>query len=121
MCRHQCRRSTSGSTLTRLGFSDAGKYTNQGGRIWLTVQADDETVTVSIRDDGRGIAAGALPHVFELFMQGDAQARAGLGIGLTVVRGLVELHGGTVIARSDGIGKGSEFVVTLPALAAVTT
>ena len=102
-------------------LTNAVKYTNQGGRIWLSVEADDEAVTVSVRDDGRGIAPDALPHVFELFMRGDAQACAGLGIGLTVVRGLVELHGGTVIARSDGIGKGSEFVVMLPALAAVTT
>jgi signal transduction histidine kinase len=74
--------------------------------------------TIRILDNGQGIAAGALPHVFDLFMQEATDRRGGLGIGLNVVRGLVELHGGSVAARSDGIGKGSEFNVTPPAVAA---
>ena len=72
------------------------------------------SATIRILDNGKGIAADALPRVFDLFMQEATDHRTGLGIGLKVVRGLVELHGGTVAARSDGIGKGSEFTVTLP-------
>jgi len=69
---------------------------------------------VIVRDTGKGITPEALPHIFDLFMQEASDERAGLGIGLKVVRGLLELHGGSVEARSDGIDRGSEFVVTLP-------
>jgi CheY-like chemotaxis protein len=73
---------------------------------------------VSVKDDGIGIASDQLPHVFEMFYQADGsleRSQAGLGIGLTLTRRLVELHGGTIEARSEGPGKGSEFLVTLPA------
>jgi signal transduction histidine kinase len=99
-------------------LTNAAKYTDDGGCISLIAQADGPVATIRILDNGKGIAAGALPRVFDLFMQEGTDHRHGLGIGLTVVRGLVELHGGTVAARSDGIGKGSEFTVTPPAVAA---
>lgn len=95
-------------------LTNAVKYTDDGGRISLIAQTDGVTATIRILDNGKGIAADALPRVFDLFMQEATDHRTGLGIGLKVVRGLVELHGGTVAARSDGIGKGSEFTVTLP-------
>jgi signal transduction histidine kinase len=99
-------------------LTNAAKYTDEGGRISLIAQTDGAIATIRILDNGRGIAAAALPRVFDLFVQEATDHRSGLGIGLNVVRGLVELHGGTVAARSDGIGKGSEFTVTLPVVAA---
>jgi len=99
-------------------LTNAAKYTDDGGRISLIAQTDGAVATIRILDNGKGIAAVALPRVFDLFMQEATDHRSGLGIGLKVVRGLVELHGGTVAARSDGIGKGSEFTVTLPVVAA---
>ena len=100
-------------------LTNAAKYTEDGGRISLIAQTDDETATIRILDNGKGIAPEALPHVFDLFMQEATDQRAGLGIGLAVVRGLVELHGGTVAVRSEGIGEGSEFIVTMPVVAPV--
>lgn len=98
-------------------LDNASKYTPQGGGIALTAVVRGETLAVTVTDSGIGISAQALPHLFDLFMQ-DAHALAlhhrGLGIGLAVVRALVEAHGGTVAARSAGHGQGSEFVVTLP-------
>jgi signal transduction histidine kinase len=96
---------------------NAAKYTDPGGHIEVAAAARDGEVVVSVRDDGRGIPAALLPQVFDLFVQGYETERAGsgLGIGLTMVRRLVELHGGSVEARSDGPGKGAEFVVRLPA------
>jgi signal transduction histidine kinase len=99
-------------------LTNAAKYTKDGGQISLNAQTDGARATIRIIDNGKGIAPDALPHVFDLFMQEATEHREGLGIGLKVVRGLVELHGGRVAARSDGIGKGSEFVVTLPVVAA---
>jgi PAS domain S-box-containing protein len=98
-------------------LNNAAKYTDDGGQIWLTVRRDGGDVTISVRDTGTGIAANMLPHVFDLFTQaGRATGRSqgGLGIGLTLVKSLVEMHGGTVEAKSKGIGHGSEFVVRLP-------
>lgn len=98
-------------------LTNAAKYTNTGGRIWLTVEHDDHDVTVSIRDNGIGIPTGHLATVFDMFTQVDRSSRrtqGGLGIGLTLVRSLVETHGGSVEARSDGPGLGSEFIVRLP-------
>jgi signal transduction histidine kinase len=106
--------------LTNL-LTNAAKYTDDGGRIALHAQIDGITATIRIIDNGKGIALDALPHVFDVFMQGEPDQRGGLGIGLMVVRRLVELHGGTVAARSEGIGKGSEFIVNLPVAAPVST
>ena len=95
-------------------LTNAAKFTPSQGRIDLEVILLPASVRVSVRDNGKGIAPDALPYVFDLFMQEAGDQRAGLGIGLKVVRGLVDLHGGTVEARSDGVDLGSEFVVTLP-------
>jgi CheY-like chemotaxis protein len=95
----------------------AVKYTDAGGRIAVTARRDDGAAIVSVSDTGIGIPAEALPRVFDMFVQADAsdsRAQAGLGIGLTLVRSLVEMHGGTVTARSAGAGRGSEFAVRLP-------
>ncbi len=99
---------------------NAAKYTAEGGSIAVTARQKRDDVLVEVQDTGIGMAAEALPHIFELFVQGDhslARSQGGLGIGLTVVRSMARLHGGTVQAYSAGIGKGSTFVVTLPALA----
>jgi signal transduction histidine kinase len=97
--------------------SNACKYTAAGGHICLSVEKQDSDAVVHIRDTGIGISADMLPKVFEMFTQADRsieRSRGGLGIGLTLVKRLVELHGGTVTASSEGIGRGSEFVVSLP-------
>jgi signal transduction histidine kinase/ActR/RegA family two-component response regulator len=100
-------------------LNNAAKYTEPGGRIDLTVQRDGDAAVVGVRDTGVGIPADMLPHVFDLFTQADrslARSQGGLGIGLTLVRKLVEMMGGTVTAHSDGLGKGSQFLVRLPTL-----
>jgi PAS domain S-box-containing protein len=101
-------------------LTNAAKYTEPGGRIRLTAERDGDVAVLRVRDDGIGIAADMLPHVFELFVQADhatTKAQGGLGIGLTLVKNLVALHGGAVEAHSEGLGKGSEFVVKLPVVA----
>lgn len=97
-------------------LNNAAKYTRAGGEIWLTVTPAETSVRISVRDTGSGIRSEMLPKVFDMFIQVEQGSRrgGGLGIGLTLVKSLVELHGGTVEAKSDGPGKGSEFVVTLP-------
>ena len=98
--------------LSNLLFN-AAKFTGDGGTIHVTAERDDDrTAHLTVRDSGRGIAPEMLPHVFELFRQGNTGE--GLGVGLAVVRGLVEQHGGGVQARSVGLGCGSEFSVSLP-------
>ncbi len=102
-------------------LSNAAKFTPAGGSIWLTAEPLDGEVVIRVRDTGVGLAPELLPNVFDLFVQGDAsldRTRGGLGIGLTLVRRLVELHGGRVEARSPGIGQGSEFLVYLPTVEA---
>ncbi|WP_369683234.1 sensor histidine kinase [Pseudomonas agarici] len=98
-------------------LGNAAKYTPAGGTVTLSVSTEVDVLEMSICDNGIGISAQALPFIFEPFVQ-DVHAvgfnGAGLGIGLTVVRELVEAHGGTVTGMSEGDGKGSEFVVTLP-------
>ncbi|MDQ3205689.1 MAG: ATP-binding protein [Pseudomonadota bacterium] len=105
-------------------LDNASKYTPEGGEIGLRVEATDEVVTIAISDTGIGITAEALPDVFKPFVQ-DPHATgfngAGLGIGLTVVRALVEAHGGSVHAASAGSGLGSRFAVTLPLLGGCRT
>ncbi|HVT58378.1 MAG TPA: chemotaxis protein CheB [Thermoanaerobaculia bacterium] len=100
-------------------LGNAAKYTDNGGRIWLSVDATDDTVKLSVRDTGIGMEPGVLEHVFDLFTQAPAslhRARGGLGLGLALVRSLVQMHGGHVDAFSAGPGKGTEVVVTLPRL-----
>jgi signal transduction histidine kinase len=95
---------------------NAARYTPPGGRIWLQVTAEAEEAVVRVEDNGIGIAPETLSHIFDLFAQvhGTDSGDGGVGIGLTVVKELVVLHGGTVQASSDGIGKGSVFIVRLP-------
>jgi PAS domain S-box-containing protein len=101
-------------------LSNACKFTDKGGHVWLSVEQDGQQAVVRVRDSGIGLAAENLARVFEMFSQVDTsleRSRDGLGIGLTLVKSLVEMHGGRVEARSDGLGRGSEFVVRLPVLA----
>jgi PAS domain S-box-containing protein len=98
-------------------LNNSAKYTPAGGQIGLTVERQDRHVAIRVRDNGVGIPADMLPGVFELFTQDDRslhRAQGGLGIGLTLARRLVEMHGGTIEAHSAGEGTGSEFVVRLP-------
>ncbi|WP_432743164.1 PAS domain S-box protein [Methylobacter sp. G7] len=100
-------------------LNNAAKYTNEGGKITLSVTQEGSDVVIDIRDTGVGIAPEILPQIFDLFTQADhslAHSQGGLGIGLTLVRQLVEKHGGTVTAASAGIGHGSTFSVRLPAV-----
>jgi PAS domain S-box-containing protein len=104
-------------------LNNASKFSSDRGRIWVTVELErdegrtTDSVVVRIRDDGPGIDPEVLPHIFDLFAQADqslARSRGGLGVGLTIVRRVVEQHGGRVEARSAGLGRGSEFLVYLP-------
>jgi PAS domain S-box-containing protein len=98
-------------------LSNAAKYTSERGVISLRVSQEDHHAVIRVRDNGCGISPELLPHVFDLFVQGDRapqNSQTGLGVGLTIVLKLVELHGGQVNAFSGGIGHGSEFVVRLP-------
>ncbi len=107
--------------LTNL-LNNAGKYTPQGGEIWFGSQAMDDHVAIVVRDSGIGIAEENLANVFTMFSQLEPaieRSQGGLGIGLALVKGLVELHGGDISVRSAGVGKGSEFKVRLPCLAAM--
>jgi PAS domain S-box-containing protein len=113
--------------LTRMSqvlanlLNNAAKYTPPRGRIALTAEVSGAQVEISVRDNGIGIPGEQLAHIFELFVQlgrQHSQVRGGLGIGLTLARQLVRLHGGTLEARSEGQGRGSEFVVRLPMAAA---
>ncbi|WP_165973687.1 hybrid sensor histidine kinase/response regulator [Paucimonas lemoignei] len=97
-------------------LDNAVKYTPQNGIIAVEVTPLDETVRIAVRDNGAGISPELLPRIFDLFQQSDRsldRQTGGLGIGLSIVKGLVELHGGTLTAHSDGAGKGSEFVVEM--------
>jgi PAS domain S-box-containing protein len=109
--------------MTRLSqaisnlLNNAAKFTPEGGRIWLKAERQDGSAVVSVRDSGIGIAPDMLPRIFDMFTQADStreRAQGGLGIGLTLVRTLVEMHGGTVEAKSAGLGQGTEFVIRLP-------
>jgi PAS domain S-box-containing protein len=111
--------------LTRLSqvfsnlLTNSAKYTERGGRIWLSAGHCDGTVVVSVRDNGIGIPAKSLPTIFDMFSQVDRpieRSAGGLGIGLALVKGLVEMHNGTVTAESAGQGLGSTFTVTMPSL-----
>jgi signal transduction histidine kinase/ActR/RegA family two-component response regulator len=98
-------------------LSNAVKYTEAGGQIALSASLEGEELLLYVRDSGIGIDAESLPRLFDMFMQavpGSGRSRGGLGIGLTLVKNLVELHGGHVVANSAGLGQGSEFLIRLP-------
>ena len=108
---------------TRLGqvvanlLTNAAKYTGQGGDISVEAASNGDDVVLRVRDNGMGIAPEVLPHIFDLFVQERQaidRAQGGLGLGLTIVRSLVERHGGTVAAHSAGVGRGAEFTIRLP-------
>ncbi len=102
-------------------LNNAARYSDRGGHIRIDAEREADAIVVRVSDDGVGIPAGALAQIFDMFVQVDPaqdRSRGGLGIGLTLVHRLVEMHGGTVEARSDGPGKGSEFIVRLPPAAA---
>jgi signal transduction histidine kinase len=116
--------------LTRLAqvlanlLNNAAKYTDEGGQIWLDVWLEGSEVVFRVRDSGPGISGKLLPHVFDLFTQAERtldRAQGGLGIGLTLVKLLVEMHGGSVEARNANTGTGAEFIVRLPANTAIPT
>ena len=97
-------------------LTNAAKYTEDGGHIWLTVQQEGDECVLRVRDTGVGITSTLLPRIFDLFTQAERsldRSQGGLGIGLALVQRLTELHGGTVEASST-LGRGSEFVVRLP-------
>src|SRR5262249_34494292 len=109
--------------LTRLAqvfanlLTNSAKYTPVGGRVWLSAERADGHVVVSVRDTGIGIPAHAMPNIFDMFSQVDRpveRSTGGLGIGLALVKGLVEMHGGAVAVKSEGEGKGTTFTITLP-------
>lgn len=98
-------------------LNNAAKYTNEGGQIWFATRIEGDEVAISVRDNGVGIPAEMMPNVFELFMQVDRttkRAQGGLGIGLTLVKTMVEMHGGTIRLHSEPSVPGSEFTVRLP-------
>ena len=95
-------------------LNNATSYTSKNGHIWLSARREGRHAVLSVLDDGVGMAPDALSKVFEIFVQVDRSRAGGLGIGLTLARSLVQLHGGTIEARSAGLGKGSEFIVRLP-------
>jgi CheY-like chemotaxis protein/two-component sensor histidine kinase len=100
--------------------TNAIKYTPDGGRIGVTLEREDAFATLTVGDNGIGLVPALIPQMFDLFVQGDRaldRKEGGLGIGLTLVKHLSELHGGTVAAASSGLDKGSQFVVRLPVLA----
>ncbi|HZL91357.1 MAG TPA: ATP-binding protein [Pirellulaceae bacterium] len=98
-------------------LNNAAKYTEKGGCIQLAVERQGSDVVIAVKDTGIGISGEMLPHIFEMFMQAtesERHTRGGLGIGLTLVKRLVNMHGGTITARSEGPGKGSEFTLRMP-------
>ncbi|WP_051331418.1 PAS domain S-box protein [Methylocaldum szegediense] len=100
-------------------LNNAAKYSEPNRQIWLTATAENGQAIIRVRDAGLGISPEVLPHIFNLFAQADRsldRAKGGLGIGLSLVKQLVQLHGGSVDAKSEGLGKGSEFIVRLPLL-----
>jgi len=103
-------------------LANAAKYTDVGGQIWLTIDREGNEAIIRVKDTGTGIMQEMLPRIFELFTQADRsldRSQGGLGIGLTLTRRLVEMHGGKIEAFSEGVSQGSEFVVRLPVVAEI--
>jgi signal transduction histidine kinase len=96
-------------------LTNAAKYTDPGGKITILGETKEGSAIITIRDNGKGLDPEFLPHVFDLFVQAQPGSRGGLGIGLNVAKRIVEMHGGTIKARSAGLGYGSDFVISLPA------
>jgi len=128
-CRHELRVSVPPEPLfvhadiTRLSqvisnlLNNAAKYTDPGGKIWLAVERQGSDAVISVRDNGIGLSADMIQNVFEMFTQAQVpvdRPQSGLGIGLALVKRLVEMHGGTISVKSGGLGQGSEFTVRLP-------
>jgi signal transduction histidine kinase len=104
-------------------LSNAVKFTPEGGRVEVALAQDGDLARITVSDTGQGISRDFLPHAFERFRQAESgltRAHGGLGLGLAIVRHLVELHGGTVSASSQGAGKGATFTVRLPRSLTVT-
>src|SRR6185436_6874779 len=100
-------------------LTNAAKYTPEAGMILLEVEREKDTVAIRVKDSGVGIDPELLPRIFDLFVQGDhtlARSQGGLGIGLTLVKRLVDMHGGTISAVSNGKGQGSEFQIRFPVM-----
>jgi signal transduction histidine kinase len=100
-------------------LTNAAKYTPPGGRIRLSAALHEDEIAISVEDNGAGISGELLPKIFDLFVQARqtlARSQGGLGLGLTIVRSLVTMHGGSVVAESEGLGKGSRFTIRLPVL-----
>jgi CheY-like chemotaxis protein len=103
-------------------LNNASRNTGTGGKITITLEREEDDAILRVKDTGVGIPPEALPKIFDMFTQVDrslGRAQGGLGIGLSLVRGLVELHGGSISAHSEGAGRGSEFVIRLPLTADV--
>src|SRR5262249_36077600 len=97
--------------------TNAVKYTPSGGHVEVGIESEERKAVITVSDDGVGIAPDRIEGIFEMFAQLDnaiGRAQGGMGIGLALVRNLVNLHGGTIRATSDGVGKGCQFFVTLP-------
>ena len=104
-------------------LNNAAKYSDRTGHIWLAAECDAGDVVVSIKDAGIGIAHDKLSSIFEMFSQVNdslERSQGGLGIGLTLVKWIIEMHGGKIEVKSDGVGKGTEFVVRLPVAVAAS-
>jgi two-component sensor histidine kinase len=98
-------------------LNNAAKFTDSGGDIGVAIERQDDQAVIRVSDSGIGISPDLLPKIFDMFFQGSTvteRKHGGLGLGLTLARDIVEFHGGTVVARSDGSDRGSEFVVSLP-------
>jgi len=98
-------------------IQNAAKYTPEQGRIQIAVRSQDAQAVIEVSDNGMGIGADMLPHVFALFVQGrdkSADVSAGMGVGLTLADRLVREHGGTISVHSEGLGQGSQFTIKLP-------
>jgi PAS domain S-box-containing protein len=109
--------------LTNL-LNNAAKYTPQGGEIQLAMEMQDKEVKIVVADNGTGIDASLLPHIFDLFTQAERtpdRSQGGLGLGLALVKSIATLHGGSISAKSEGLGKGSRFTLSLPILESAET